>query len=246
MAAAGTMYQIFSVAEEEGVAAEEVLQNFDALLEKIGETSEISADKIREMLETPASWAALLAGAARQSEQEAALMSQKITEATSRMNVFITRWQDVTPATLAAQQSIRDLGQDLKDGTISARDAFEELNQMRTAETTPPSLYTTIDALTSIIEKASEADRRLRALATLGKGPRVAGPAQANDMAARSGDILNMQERLGADPYERLRENLERQRQEIEDLDRSGWSGGGAPHLRLNGKPSGRPQPLNG
>ncbi len=217
IAAGGALFTMLTSAQDEGVKAEDVLKDFDALIERIGKTSSSASDRIKEMLQQPENWSALMAGSARQVTQEQELISQEIDNAVNGMNAFITRWQDVTPALLSAQQNIRDIGTELKNGTISASEAYDQLNAMRTAETTPPSLFATLDALSDIIRTAAVAEGRLNALAGAGvlKSGRVAGPAAAADTAANFGNIVNFRDRLGVDPTQQLVDALERQRKEM-------------------------------
>lgn len=205
-AALPMIWDVFTGADAK--ASEEVLKNFNNLIEEIGKKSTETGEKIKTMLDQPRSWSALLADASRQSAEQQKYMSQNIDEAISKMNSFITKWQDITPATLSAQQKIRDLGQELKNNEDNASAVYEELNNLRNAETTPPSLFDTIDTLRELIRVALEAKGKLDALGGVLKSGRIAGIAEAQDMASRFSDVSNTQERFAGDVAEGWKNKL--------------------------------------
>lgn len=212
IAAGGAMYQMLVNSQSEGIKAEDVLKNFDVLLQRIGQSSKASEDRIRAMMQAPSSMQGLLADTAAQIKNEQGLIKQQIDAAIMRMQSFVTRWEDVTPAVLKAQGGIRDLATALNSGAVGAKDALDQLDLMRTAQTTPLSLYETIDRLREILRTAASAEQRLNSLSNSGvlKGDRISGPAQASDRAANAGNTANMAARMG-EWHEKLTDGLNRQ-----------------------------------
>ncbi len=223
--------------------SQQVLRNFEELIERIGRTSEETQQKIEEMLSTPETWAALRANIADVEDE----LSDNLTTAMQNFNAEVTKmvteigigFQGTIPVFSEAQQKIRDLDADLQSGRKSAEEVYEELNQMRTAETTPPSLITTINQLRAIIEGAVAAKSRLDALSgALGKTSRVSGPAQAEDRAANFGTAVDFEARFGNQEVEGLAVALREQRQSIVDdlaaID-SALRGGDTPKAKKSG-----------
>lgn len=205
-------------------SAEEVLKEFEAVVDEIGKSSESAGARIKEMLSQPETWANLRADANQVANDIQANLISKVNEAVDRMQAFITPWDEISPKVLAAQQHIRDLADDLGDGSKNASEVYDELSVMSTVDTYPPSLIDTINDLRTIIKEARNAQTQLAALKNFSnveiqKGPRPGTNADLQDR-------LDMEYRFGGGDVESLVDRLNAQADGLKPKTTRGSGGG--------------------
>lgn len=188
---------------EKAQSSKKALQQFDNLIEKIGQTSEETANKIKAMVEVPQTWSALYADAASQitSEtgkmnaalkqffQEGSNQSQQLFQDLALINQQLAEGFGTTtvpPGLVETREELIRIGEQLQTGQIDAAEAYEKLNKLRTAETTPPSLFNTIDLLRKVASEASNAFNKIQALGTLNPGQVLAQNNAAYEAAKRN------------------------------------------------------------
>jgi hypothetical protein len=163
--AGAALVQMFMDGGSAAEKAEKDLKAFDALLQRIGEHSEEAEARIKKMQNVPLSSNALLADI---TEMEAALKAD-LADATSdlggaleRLRVYVRA--PVEPELRSTRNAMADLGRELNAGGLTARDVYERLSAIRTAETTPSSLYETLKTLRENALAAAVLEAKLKSL----------------------------------------------------------------------------------
>lgn len=204
IALGGYLLQMFTNADSGASKTANTLKQFDALIEKIGQTSQVTADKMKAMIDQPQSWAATLADILQVKLGLESGLTPALENAASQLqSVGIANRaafgmsQDV----LRTRGAVAELGRALEDGSMSAQAVYEKLSQMANAETTPASLKVLILQLREAVGEAANLQRSLNALSGAGvfTQGRVEGPAKLADAAANTGQTFNLSARMGGE-----------------------------------------------
>ena len=217
-AAAGAAYLVWKAASGPEVkSAEEALDRYKRTLDELKAGYEDAAnaaerffDRTRE--EGPNVAMASIRGTAAEIQ---ASLAREIETLTARTQSFVTSFKDLSPAVLAGQQAIRELGDRLQSGQITAAEFRDEIAKIRIAPDTPPVVTKIADGLLDASINARDLANALGAVdaaaaAAGDKLGRLRLPAM-QDETAPFGSALDMLRRVAPETFETLREGLESQ-----------------------------------
>ena len=241
IAAGGALLQFFMTASVDGKKAEQAMKDFDAIVEKIGQTSASTAAQLKEMLNTPKSWTVLNADIKDTKSELQGALSASISEVAGKMEGLITTARGraafaIGPDVANVNRELKAMGEALESGKMSAGAAYERLSEMATASTLPPSLYELIKTLRTAVGDATNLEAKLNAIGgiqTTSKTGRFATVEQKAgflsgnvDLAARMGDGGDLATVGGAMPSNGLVEALNAQKKSLEDARKPKSTGG--------------------
>jgi hypothetical protein len=166
VAAAGALYELFTDTNDGSEKSAGALRKFDALIDRIGKTSEDSAARIKKMLDQPQSWSALQADIAENQQSLTEVREKGIARLVNDLKELqrIDPRESIFPSIAPTLMQLDDIQIKLEKGKMTAAQAYDELGRMETAETTPRSLFKTIAMLRETINDAVEAEARLNAV----------------------------------------------------------------------------------
>lgn len=234
IALGGYLLQMFTNADSGASKSSETMKRFDQLIQDIGNSSESTGEKIRQMFEKGKSAAVLSADIAQTRNELQSGLAPALSEAASLLSSFAVPLRDIggmTPEMYATRTEIAKIGYELKNGETTASAAYERLSEMANAQTFPPSLLTVIAQLREVINVAAEAEKSLNSIgAGVFKVGRVIGPAKLADNAANTDQSFNLAARMGGDSTisNGLTEALNAQKRSLETARKSSSVGGRA------------------
>lgn len=225
IAGGGALLQMFMNSGRQARTSAEALQEFDALVERIGKTSEVTAESIKKMLNMPESWAGLRADVAEMQRSLQSDLKAGIKDVVGSLSELQVQARvPLSPEIVKARTELYELGKALKAGKVSATEAYEQLNRMATAETTPPSLFTTIAAIRTALKDAVALQLRLNSLGGTApaaiKGDRV-GSNSFDDLrrfSDNSSDVIDFNARMGSYDPKEVTDELKEQAKALHDV----------------------------
>lgn len=220
IAGGGYLLQMFTGAEDSAKKSAESLKAFDALVERIGKTSQEAGAKIKAMLDTPATWAALKADIAetnRMLQGELGTAVQQLATDLQSLHVegFKAQLLGMADPVQRTKEELARMGAELANGQMTAEQVKDRLDAMAAAQTTPASLYETIRALREVAITAIDAKAKMDALSGATAAQKTSAvPTTAQrllDQKAAMGDPANINARMGTFDREKLVTDLNAQ-----------------------------------
>lgn len=194
-AVAGATYLVWKAASgPEAKSAEDALKGYSDLVESLETGYKAAADAASDFYAQASQEgrSVALAGVQGTAVELRASLAREIEVLFARTQSFITKWDDLSPAVLAGQQSIRELGDQLRAGDLTAAQFREKIADIRINPETPR-------VVVEIADKLLDASVNARSLETA-----IGAVGQAASVASEKVGRLSVPTRQDMGPFERL------------------------------------------